>query len=362
MKSLDPQPGTSIVPPLPAVLRPVSSVSPRRKGWQGRPPLAPGTIILADHEKQALQEVGWKEGQAIPGNLGQLLQRARAKVQHEIQTTPADTKPDGTRLPPGFMPNIPATVDINDLDAEKRGELEQYLNEFQAQAPAIERAAANPTHLTPGVQKALDAMGMSQGIEVVDSREPPNPYADMQKKIDEAEGRVRTESELVEDVEEPEPDDGIDHDDKVGFLIALETDEPFRKAYKFFGGRVSVVFRQTCTERAEWVIRALPKLEREGVIDTRLYMRTGHLYRMVLSLDTVRIKEETWKLSDIVDEGLALSYADFPDVYNTVRAHPFFNNESIWNVVKDAHTDFEKLLMKLETKATDSDFWDAIEG
>jgi hypothetical protein len=356
-------------------------------GVKGTLPLQPGEIILTEYEKSKLKKHGWKEGDPLPGNISDLMAKAQKEVADDLRTA----RPFKDH--PTFK--APEPIDISELSQEKRSELEGYLQQFKTMAPQIEAAAKTQqdfSTLPPDIQKAIrDAGG---GVEVVDSRE--DPVKELQRKVDEAEGRVEPRAENQSDLDDEDEDQpkkkmesqtGLtsDHskcprcnlvlgtkpvepavEDKLNYVAAILGDKLFHKEYALFGGKLLLGFRQLATTRADMVFHQVAHEIRVGLLGENTY-RQVMLYRMVLSLDYVSVGGQTpVSISDAVDSFLEDPENDtkstdaLPIILNRLQKIETLKSESVWRASNEAFARFNNLLDDLDARADNPDFWNAI--
>ena len=359
-------------------------LKPRRikdiRGVTGTLPLQPGEIILTEHEKKKLFRFGWKEGDPLPGNIANLVSKAQREVADDLRTT----KPFKNR--PIFK--APEPVDIDTLSDAKRSELEGHLKQFKEMAPQIEMAMKNQQDmagLSPEIQKAIKDAG---GIEVVDSREQDDPVNELQRKIDEAEGRKEPRDQegtgLDEEVKpEASPTSHTkcprcnwtltnkpsepSHDDKLKYVAAILGDQPFEKEYSLYGGKLIISLRQLTTSRSDLVYNQTAHEIRVGLLSDNTY-RQIMLYRMILSLNRVSTGgQEPVDIGEIVDSFLEefidadKQHEVMPIILKRLQTIEPLQNESIWRACYSSFEKFNALLDDLDARADNPDFWNAIE-
>lgn len=369
-------------PQVPAIIKPreITNIP----GVKGQLPLRAGEVILTSDEVARLKKFGWKPGDPIPGNLPEYVkafEQARKQLPEEVMEEIRTT----LSAPPGTEPTkIPQPIDISQLDDKHRAEIEGYLNEFKTRAPQIEaavRARQGMDKIAPSVQKAIVAHE-NEGVEVYDSRtdQKEKEFVDsalgtqfsssqnLQRKIDEAEGKI-PKKDAPPPVEEKE--DPIDYADKVGYLISIMAMKPFRKVYNLFNGRIQLMYRQLTTEQAEMVLTQTSHSVRVGMMDDVENIQLGHLYWALLSIESVSFQGEKTEISEVVDDYIKQwknSDSDneheqptpLPELAEMMRKAPPLHNVSVWRAVQNCHTKFNKLVETMEAKADDPDFWRGI--
>jgi hypothetical protein len=368
-------------PKMPAIIKPreIQDIP----GVKGQFPLRAGEIVLTPEESARLRSFGWQPGDPIPGNLPDYIkafdQATRSlpeEVREEIRTTPS--------APPGTPPTkIPQPVDISQLDAQHRAEIEAYLQDFRKHAPEIEKAVkvrSGMDKIAPSIQQAIVAHEQ-EGVELVDSRTEKEfvdqalgtqfgSAEDLQKQIDIAEGKkksrnvVETEPEAASEVEDP-----LDYVDKAGYLTAIMAMKPFRKLYTLFGGRIEIVFRQLDTELAEMVLTQVSHSARVGLVEHEENIQLGHVYWSLLSLESISFQGEKTNVAEAVNDYLEAWDKDasedgeptpLPSLLKTMRASVPLHHVSVWRAVQKLHAKFNKLVEALEAKSDEPDFWNGI--
>jgi hypothetical protein len=383
-------------PNVPTILRPreIKGIP----GVKGTLPLRAGEVILTPDEEQKLRKLGWKPGDPLPGDLPAKI----AAIQKEIKKEVEETLPN---VPKTFKPHIPETVDIESLSAEKRKEIESYLQEFKKVAPQIEQAIKAQSQfdaLNPKVQKAIIAAEREEGIEVVDSRISTDPVTDFQhkaidfqRKIDEAEGKIPRkqvkdlDAEKAEEaVKLPENNTGVlslpqhcpscnwqldqnpaepSYEDKISYISAVLGLKPWTKTFVLFGGRVEIAYRQLSTEYGEMVISQTAHDVRTGKFSPHEALRMASVYRSLLSLLWIKINGEKIDIAGPVDRYLTESDAPksgtlLPNIYERMHKIEPLNNDSIWRLCRDNYERFSATQEILESRAQASDFWKLIES
>jgi hypothetical protein len=359
-------------------------------GVSGTIPLQPGEIILSEYEKKKLAKFGWKEGDPLPGNIADLMVKAKQEVADDIRTAqPFKNRP---------IFKAPEPIDINDLTDDKRAELQAHLAKFKELAPKIEAAARSQEHmaaLPPEIQKAIRDAG---GVEVVDSRgeQSDDPVKAMQRKIDEAEGRVEPgdsgtglEDEDEQSKEKVESQTGLTSEhiscprcnwtlaakpnepsqaDKLNYVAGLLGDKLFEKGYSLYGGKLQINFRQLTTERSDMIFYQVAHEIRAGILGEDTY-RKVMLYRMVLSIDTLALGDkEPIAIGNAVDVFMEEDnseikpYDMLPLVLNRLQKTEPLKNESVWRACRESFERFNTLLDDLDARADNPDFWNAIES
>jgi len=388
MKSLDLKPEHfQRRPKAPAVVKPreIKGV----QGVRGTMPLRAGEVVLTPDEANRLRAMGWQPGDPIPGDLPEHIKAQmnveKKLINSEIRNTMA-VPPDTPRT------KIAEPIDINDLDATKRAEIEGYLAEFKKVAPQIEnaiKAREKMSKATPSVQKAIVA-AEREGIELVDSRKEKEAVGkslygedfvtveDIQRKIDIVEGRVPNDG--IKDIDELDdeeelvatPDQGkdaivIDYTDKVNYVVAIMSGKPFRKLYNLLGGRLQITFKQPSTMQSEMVMTQIVQSSRSGLTDQAENLRAGYSYRTLLSLDSISLDGSIWEFSDYVndyiDENIdKILPTPLPQLVKNMCNIAPFTSETVWHLCHEYSRKFAELIDKLESKADDPNFWDGIEA
>lgn len=352
-------------------------------GVTGTLPLQPGEVILTEREKKKLSKFGWKEGDPLPGNIADLMARARTESLDELRTArPFKNKP---------VFQAPEPVDIKDLTEAKRVELTTHLQKFKEMAPQIEAAVKSQQHmasLPPEIQKALKDAG---GVEVVDSRgEPEDTAKEFQRRIDEAEGRRQPREEdgtgLEEEEKKPEEEKPAHSEscprcnwklaekppepakeDKLNYVAAILGDKTFEKTYELFGGKLKVGFKQLTTSLSDMIFDQVAHEVRMGITDNGY--RRIMLYRMTLALNTITVGdaapiEVASAIGDFIneDDQEVGKHDVLPLIVNRLQQTEPLNKESVWRACRECFDRFNNLLDDLDARADNPDFWNAIES
>lgn len=390
----------------------------------GRPPMKRGAAYMTDFTKQQLKAVGWKDGDPIPGDLGQRLQEIQREVTEERQAASWE----GSAEAANWKPVEPSFVNIEELPKAKRDEIEKYLQEYKqeiAQNAQDERQLAAVDASIPeniqGPQRDAMRQQIIAGDAAMAAREArkSESYAiDDRKTVTSAvtpttipvpEGKVFAGSigqPLLADKivqAKPQPSQPVPEpvteaptanttphtncqrchwpsnvpfeikptdSDKQTFMASLLGLKPFEKRYSLLGGNMTVYFRSLTTADTAILQTQLGAMVRSGEVQGDAeYWANLNEFRLVLSVKRVDVG------TDPVYEfaGLRDWEAKHPPVNETKltataipRLQQFFYEtvavqEPIRRVFGARHQEFQRLVEALETMTDEPDFWTGIE-
>lgn len=162
--------------PRPAATR--GELPPDQLPGEGRPPLKTGKVVMSDFTRRNLEAVGWKEGDPVPGDLGQRLQ----ELQREVMEEKAGSKLEDSDLAAGWQPPQSSFVAIEDLPPEKQEEIRQYLADYKQQVQQEEQFAAQQAEVDAqipeniqGPQRELMRNQIMQGNAAAAARQMQQP-------------------------------------------------------------------------------------------------------------------------------------------------------------------------------------------
>lgn len=237
----------------------------------------------SDFTKKTLQQFGWKDGDAIPADLGSLMLSMK-------ETLPASKKTD-------------VLVDRELMSEEQVASIETMLKEaaqYAKKKKQNEEIEEKSAAMSPSVAEAYRKIAEEQPApEIIDDRaapaaEPPPPVA-----VEPAEEQI-----IAVPAEEPKPaavfcprcgwDARMKFDvvptnrDKEDFLSTLLGGQRFRKKYELFGGKVVVTFRSVMAEENKLIYRQLVLDQAVDKVRTEAEWFVQLMdYRLACALDTI---------------------------------------------------------------------------
>lgn len=381
----------------------------------GRPPFRTGQVHMSDFTRRNLQAVGWKEGDPIPGDLGERLQ----ELQREVNAEQAAASLQDSELAKGWKPVEPKFVSIENLPPEKQKEIAQYLSEYkrqvaqdtmqQQQMDEIDQSI--PPEIQ-GEQRRLMREGMIAGeaaaaarqarqsgvvSTVIDDRVPQQKPTNVADQIERArQQQAAFETKQVQPPPTPIaavdelPAAGTAHancqrcswplsvpfemkptdEDKQGFMAAILGLGRFEKKYELLGGNLEVYFRSLTTDETTMVQSQLGAMVRAGesIGDVEFWANLME-FRLVLSLSKLKIGDNViYTAKPIADWEKEHPPAETDKVLPTPipRLRDFLyekcvTQEPLRRILGQTHQEFQRLVEALEFMTNDSDFWKGIE-
>lgn len=349
-------------------LPPAAGATPA--GVSGKLPIPVGQVVpktLTPAEQAVFDSLNIKEGQAVPGNLAQLVKSAQDAAKSENANAPPP-------VPLGTPPlKVPEAVPLSKLpSAHQQAILTsiQETAEFHKTQQAVEAASAG---LEPSVQAAVMAGLQAQqapqleDVEIVDDRDSVT-YADTgelkttpTKTTPPARPHLPTYCPHCgwdQEVKETVP---VDDADKRSFLAALLGGVNWKKSYSILGGSLEIVCRSLYGSEVDMCFKqAYLELQRGDLPGRPEFSEKVNRYRVMLQLVSLR---STAGMSHILPENIA-DWAVDSDLNNTplfAIGEYFYSkvltSETMYRVVCDEIMKFNRLLSKLEVNVENSDFW-----
>lgn len=315
--------------------------------------------------KKTLEQFGWKDGNAIPADLGQLMLSIKEKL-------PVSSRTDVLIVRENMTPEQITSIEEMLKEAivvSKRRKEEQELEEktqnmapdvaeaykkLMASAPQIvddrEEVAAEPAPTTvpePAVEKAPDVLE-EIAAEVTPLPDVSNVVAfcprcgwDMRLKFD----VVPTDR------------------DKEDFLATLLGGARFRKRYELFGGRVVVTLRSVLADENKLIYRQLVIDQQNSLVNTEAEWFVQLMdYRLACALDT--ISDKNGKVLASVPE-LDMGSRDKEKTALVEQLDLINKNilaqEATRRLVGTHLRQFQRLTEALEAMAVEPNFWNGIE-
>lgn len=321
-------------------------------------------VYVSDFTKATLDQFGWKEGDAIPADLGQLMIKMK-------ETLPASSRAE-------------VLIDKNVMTEEQVDQIKNMLREARElgrkkkKAEEIEEQAQKMAPEVAEVYKQLE----NAEPTIVDDRE------------DTAEQTVAADPPVAEKTEpEPateKPKETVDPSlvvfcprcgwdmrqkfdvvptdrEKEDFLATLLGGVRFKKKYELFGGRIVVTFRSLLAEENKLIYRQLVLDQQQNKVATEAEWFVQMMdYRLACSLESVADKSgkvlmvipllEEMAFEANKDEPLATPLPKQLDLINKNMAQ-----EATRRLVGTHLRQFQRLVEALEAMALEPNFWNGIE-
>lgn len=371
-------------------------------------PLTKG-VTLTPWTRNMLQGMGWKEGDPIPGEIGQRIQQVVKQVQ---------TEQGGSPLPnakPGERTKIGRQLKFEDLPADRQAELRQVMQQYQEEqrSPAAQQLRAmeaGMSTLAPGVQtaarqaalaafsnqpqQAMPEVVLTRGTgpdfrraaaqPVAPPTPPQNPEPPVETQPQPQENPETTQ--IMPDGPEEHPGNAgglapvtfcprclwnLSHafeakptaEDRVAFIAAI-LGSRFIKAYPVMGNTVTLWFRGLLAAETDLIAKQM----RYDALNQQILGEVDYFSR----LNVYRLTCMLFKITDA--KGAII--AEVPNVldipHDTIAGETvlvplvnWFNEqvcatESLRRVASQHHREFQRLVEALEAQTGNPDFWSEI--
>lgn len=328
-------------------------------------------VYVSDFTKATLGQFGWKEGDAIPADLGQLMIKMK-------ETLPASKRSD-------------VLIDKDVMSEEQVTRIKEMLREARdigrkkKREEELEEQTKNMAPDVAEVYKQLETEPM-----IVDDRdengENPTTAAVEQPVAEEKPAPVPAKeaasAEKPKETVDPalvvfcprcgwdmrQKFDVVPTDrEKEDFLATLLGGVRFKKKYELFGGRIVVTFRSLLAEENKLIYRQLVLDQQKNKVATEAEWFVQMMdYRLACSLESVADKNgkvlmvipllEEMAFEADKDEPLATPLPKQLDLINKNMAQ-----EATRRLVGTHLRQFQRLVEALEAMALEPNFWNGIE-
>lgn len=328
------------------------------------------STYVSEFTKNTLQQFGWKQGDPVPENLGELIQAIRDR-------TPV-TKKTGVIIDIDLM----SEADV----AAVKAALSNAITTAKKLAEK-EKIAADTEGMLPGIQTAYQQMfGSSgeEGVQIVDDLQTPATPPATEPAVEEAapteqvsDGKALPPLDLLTPVQEvfcprcnwdmrQKYETEITEFDKENFLSTILGGTRFKKEYKFLKDKYTIVFRTLLAEENRLIHRqlVLEQQANEFLTDTEWFLKFFE-YRMACSVDSVIVNDKIVAVVPELDEvgttQLPLKHDD-PSLPPLVRLHEYvvrdlFSSEIVRRLASKNFREFQRLYEALEAMALEPSFW-----
>lgn len=325
-------------------------------------------VYVSDFTKATLGQFGWKDGDAIPADLGQLM----IKMKETLPTSKrADVLIDKDVMTEKQVEQVVTMLrEARDLGRQKK------------RAEELEEQTKNMAPDVAEVYKQLET-----APTIVDDREEEPPAAE--EPVKEEPKPEEEEKETEESSSSPASAAGsapppiycqrcgwdmrqkfevVPTDrDKEDFLATLLGGARFKKKYELFGGRIVVTFRSLMAEENKLVYRQLVLDQQKNKVATEAEWFVQMMdYRLACSLETISDKNgkviasiptlDEMPFTQDKDEPLATS---LPKQLELINKH--LAQEATRRLVGTHLRQFQRLVEGLEAMALEPNFWNGIE-
>lgn len=324
-------------------------------------------VYVSDFTKATLGQFGWKEGDSIPADLGQLMIKMK-------ETLPTSKRSD-VLVDKDVMTEEQVTQ-IKDMLREARD-----LGRKKKRESEIEEQTKN---MAPDVAEVYKQLESSEPT-IVDDREEvaqqeeapaapePEPKVEEKKDTEVAPTPAAVDPSLVVFCPRCGWDMRQKFDvvpsmrDKEDFLATLLGGVRFKKKYELFGGRLVVTFRSLLAEENKLIYRQLVLDQQKNKVATEAEWFVQMMdYRLACSLESVADKNgkvissiptlDEMAFEADKDEPLATPLPKQLDLINKTMAQ-----EATRRLVGTHLRQFQRLVEALEAMALEPNFWNGIE-
>jgi hypothetical protein len=351
----------------------MSNIPPRAEapGITGQLPLAPGKPMVmksvSPGERAILEAAGWKEGEAVPDNIGEIIVAA----ENSATNLEAMPPPGDLRTPELAMPEV---QNIEDLSKEKQDKYSTVIQAIkQSQAEVNSKSELDEMLVEGGDPSINDAIRAANKTGVLFENDlDSDTYASGTPKTE----TLGTAQRIKEDELKECPHCGWDLDlpdtteaspeDRLAFMQSTLGLQPFYKDYSLFGGNMVVTYRSLSMDEIDLVFKQMKVDNDEDRISgwadngetLRRYRTAMQITRIVTNgaeLIRPRTLEEweklglTYKKPDSVIRAI---WEDFSKNINTT--------ETLHRILLGTGDEFNQLVVKLEENSKNADFWKAI--
>lgn len=355
---------------------------PPAAGVRGKPPIPKGVPVftpdpnsLTEVERQALNDIKWKPGEQVTGNIADILAAVKGDADAE-KAAELDRLAASAPTQAKYAP-----VDASSLSPDKQAEVHRRMQETMA-AVANEQKFKEEQRAGIGmpesVRDALKVADAPHGIEVEDDR--PQRRQRAAEPAEPTDTGVTTahpgncphcgwDQTVTDDIE-------VADGDKTVFLQSVLGEKAFTKEYDLFGGKVNVTFRTLTGKEIDKVYAQVFHEKRLGEImtDMDFYERVNR-YRLFLQIQSLRSNSFHHDFPEgftrETNDTAATFYElpdDRPEGETGLReveryvVKTALKTELISNMVVNQCRLFNRLAAKLQAMADNPDFWQATGG
>ena len=324
-------------------------------------------MYASDFTKKTLEQFGWKDGDAIPAELGQLMLSMK-------ETLPASTR-------------IDVLIDKEKMTPEQVEKVTAMLKAAKAYAKAKKEKQELDTQtatMAPGVAEAYKQF-VEEAPQIIDDRADADADASKPADKETTQPSPAPENNAVEETQTAEsvPDllpvttfcprcgwdmrnkfDVVPTDrDKEDFLATLLGGTRFKKKYELFGGRVVVTFRSVLAEENKLIYRQLVQDQQNGTVNTEAEWFVQLMdYRLACALDTITDKNGK-VLSSVPELDMAASTKEKTGLVEQLDMinKNILAQEATRRLVGMHLRQFQRLIEAIEAMAVEPSFWNGIE-
>jgi hypothetical protein len=320
------------------------------------------TKRVRDDEREVLEQLGWKDGDPIPGNLARVLKEAQADVRDARRSARENLTPGLPLDTPPLVMEDP--IPIEDLPWEKQLELRQMLEDTKhSEVKEKHTESLLIPAAGPGVNEAIRVAANAEPAVVVDdvSTMPKVPVASV------PETPAATLATPPAYCVQCGHDQGIKEVievtelDKRAFLAAILGGVNFEKEFSLLGEQMRLVVRALSPDEIEACFRQVQTEYGRGDLKSDFdRMEAYHRYQVALQVREYVTPTARVELPEDLS-GYELPRASANTEILPLVSRNFMNNvvktASAYRVVDKAVTNFNRLLQRLEENAINPDFY-----
>lgn len=346
-----PRPAPPAMPPSP----PPEFVDPAR-------PLPAGQPVFSEETRKYLLSIGWKDGDPLPGEIGQRL----AQLQAEIAAAAAS------------IPERPTTpvrpskiVDITELPPEQQKELQELVDRVKGADGPPQSTAPGSIFETVGSDHFSDTLTLTPPASTPDKASATPDAGESAAKPDEVDAGAKALPTVCPrcfyDLSQPFTVKPTDQD-KQAFVASMLGAAVFKKHVTLLNGQLGFTFRELTPEEADLVLRQCHYDMLAGTLDNEgQYLAAVLQYRLCLSLQQIWRKGVVALVVPPITDHAAIGYTPDPKTPSTplpalqrwVFQHVLVN-ESLRRLAALHHQQFQRLIEALEAMTHEPDFWSGI--
>lgn len=329
------------------------------------------TTFISEFTKKTLGQFGWKDGDAIPAELGDRMLKMKEGLPPSKRT---DVLLEKEALAAEQIEEIQKMLADAKVAAEQRDKKKAIAAKTKNMAPSVAAAFEKIKEAGPEIIDDRDEVKEEQAAEKPAAAPPPEPAP---KKPDAAPApAIELETPAMASTIPPFcPRCGWDmrmkfevvptDKDKEDFLATLLGGTRFKKTYELFGGKMAVTFRSMLAEENKLVYRQLTLDQQAQKVTTEAEWFVQMMdYRLACSLDNVadksgKIVAEMPELPEMVYTGEA---KETPLVAQLSLIGKNILAQEVTRRLVGMHLrQFQRLVEALEAMAAEPSFWTGIE-
>lgn len=332
-------------------------------------------VYVSDFTKATLGQFGWKEGDAIPADLGQLMIKMKETLPPSKRS---DVLVDKEVMTEEQVKEIKTMLrEARDLGRKKKREAELD-EQTKNMAPDVAEMYKQLESTEPTIVDDREEMAATEEKPAEKETEPQTPGPNPEPAKTEAAKATPASPDTVNpalvvycprcgwDMRQKFEVVPTDRD-KEDFLATLLGGVRFKKTYELFGGRIIVTFRSLLAEENKLIYRQLVLDQQKNKVATEAEWFVQMMdYRLACSLETVADKNgKVLTAIPMLDEMAFESNKDEPLATPLPKQLALVNKtlaqEATRRLVGTHLRQFQRLVEALEAMALDSSFWNGIE-